>query len=207
MSDELAEHWETRYRERTRAWSGKVNPTLVSVASSLTPGTALDLACGEGADVLWLASAGWVATGVDISPTAVSRGREAAADAGVAGATFVAADLSAWTPDAAFDLVCSSFLHSEVEFPRIEILRAAAGWVAPGGHFLTVTHAEAPWWSALAHEHHALLRSPEEDAAALALDPQLWDVVEVGVREREAVSPDGEPGVLRDGVLLFRRRP
>jgi len=203
MSDELADHWETRYRERTRAWSGKPNPTLVEVAADLTPGTAIDLACGEGADVIWLAENGWTATGVDISPTAVERGREAAAGLPV---TFVAADLSAWAPPAPVDLVCSSFLHSEVDFPRIDILRAAAGWVAPGGHFLMVTHAEAPWWSALAHHDHVHLPSPEQDFAELALDPGEWETIEVGVRERDAVSPEGEPGVLKDGVLLFRRR-
>ena len=70
-----------------------------------------------------------------------------------------------------------------------------------------VTHAEAPWWSALAHHDHVHLPSPEQDAADLALDPELWETVEVGVRERDAVSPDGEPGVMRDGVLLFRRLP
>lgn len=203
-NNDLAEHWESRYRERSRRWSGDANPTLVAVASDLTPGTAIDMACGEGADVVWLARNGWTATGVDISPTAVERAREAAAD--VEGASFVAADLSQWAPERPADLVCSSFLHSEVSFPRIEILRGAAGWVAPGGYFLTVTHAEAPWWSDLAHEHHAMLRSPQEDFADLDLDPAEWAVVELGVRDRDAVSPDGEPGVLHDGVILLRRR-
>ena len=83
----------------------------------------VDLACGEGADVIWLAENGWTATGVDISPTAIERGREAAGAAGLTGASFVAADLSAWSPSEPVDLVCSSFLHSEVEFPRMEILR------------------------------------------------------------------------------------
>jgi hypothetical protein len=68
-----------------------------------------------------------------------------------------------------------------------------------------VTHAEAPWWSNLAHAHHANLVSPEADVAALGLDPAEWEAVEVGVRERDAVSPDGEHGVLKDGVILLRR--
>ena len=204
MRDEdPAEHWEQRYRENSRAWSGNANPTLVSVISSLTPGTALDLACGEGADAAWLASQGWNVTGVDISPTAIQRAREAAA--GVVGATFVAADLSQWVPDAPVDLVCSSFLHSTVALPRVEILRSAASWVKPGGHLFVLTHAEAPWWSGLAHEHHAQLQAPEVDLASLALDGSLWEPIEVAVRERHAVSPDGEPGVLRDGVILLRR--
>jgi len=198
----LADHWETRYRDRTRAWSGKVNPTLATVVADLTPGTAIDLACGEGADVIWLAEQGWAATGVDISPTAVERGREAAGDLPAA---FVAADLSEWEPAGPVDLVCSSFMHSEVDFPRIEILRKAATWVKPGGHFLMVTHAEAPWWSALSHHDHTHLPSVEQDFADLGLDSGVWETVEVGVREREAVSPDGESGVLKDGVILLLR--
>lgn len=201
--EDPAEHWEQRYREQTRAWSGNANPTLVSVVSGLTPGAAIDMACGEGADVAWLASQGWTVTGVDISPTAIQRAREASA--GVEGATFVAADLSQWVPDAPVDLVCSSFLHSTVALPRTEILRAAASWVKPGGHFLTITHAEAPWWSGLAHHDHAQLVAPELDLDSLALDAEQWETVEVGVRERDAVSPDGEPGVMRDGVILLRR--
>ena len=204
MRDEdPAEHWEQRYRENSRAWSGRANPTLVSVIADLTPGTALDLACGEGADVLWLAAHGWNVTGVDISPTAIQRAHEAAAN--LEGAAFVAADLSQWVPEAPVDLVCSSFLHSTVALPRIEILRSAASWVKPGGHLFVLTHAEAPWWSGLAHEHHVQLQAPEVDLESLALDGELWETVEVGVREREAVSPDGEPGMLRDGVILLRR--
>jgi len=203
MSD-LAEHWETRYRDRERKWSGEANPTLVSVASALTPGTAIDMACGEGADAIWLAQNGWTAIGVDISPTAIERASAAAA--GIEGVSFVAADLSQWEPDEPADLVSSSFLHSTVDFPRMEILRSAAEWVAPGGYFLTVTHAEAPWWSDLSHHAHAALRPPEEDYAELDLDPARWAVVELGVRERKAVSPDGEAGVMRDGVILLRRR-
>ncbi len=203
MTDGLAAHWEERYRERAQRWSGEANPTLTAVVAPLTPGVAIDLACGEGADVLWLASNGWIATGVDISPTAVERARAAAA--GVPGAAYVAADLSEWSPEGPADLVCSSFMHSEVEFPRTEILRRGASWVAPGGHFLTVTHAVAPWWHESAHEHGAHMLSPQEDLAAIALNEAEWEIVELGTRDREAVSPAGEPGVLHDGVILLRR--
>ncbi len=69
-----------------------------------------------------------------------------------------------------------------------------------------VTHAEAPWWSALAHHDHVHLPAPEQDIAELALDAELWETIEVAVRTREAVSPDGEAGLLHDGVILLRRR-
>lgn len=41
--------WEERYRSSDRIWSGDPNPLLVRETSSLEPGNALDLGCGEGA--------------------------------------------------------------------------------------------------------------------------------------------------------------
>jgi len=70
--------WENHYGQSERVWSGKVNQVLENLVSPLTPGTSLDIGCGEGGDVLWLATHGWQATGLDISPTAVSRAREEA---------------------------------------------------------------------------------------------------------------------------------
>lgn len=78
-----AAFWEARYAGNQRVWSGRANAALMTVAADLVPGSALDLACGEGADVLWLAERGWQATGVDISASAVERGRAAAAAAGL----------------------------------------------------------------------------------------------------------------------------
>ena len=79
------EYWEQRYSGSGRVWSGKVNETMASIVAELTPGAAIDLGCGEGGDVLWLAEQGWRVTAVDISPTALTRGAQAAAERGVAG--------------------------------------------------------------------------------------------------------------------------
>ena len=78
-----AEFWEARYADADRIWSGRVNRAVADVAAGLEPGRALDLGCGEGGDAVWLARHGWAVTGVDLSPTAVARGRRAAAEAGV----------------------------------------------------------------------------------------------------------------------------
>ena len=42
--------WEERYSGDEKIWSGKPNDQLVAEVSGLTPGTALDVGCGEGAD-------------------------------------------------------------------------------------------------------------------------------------------------------------
>lgn len=77
-ADQAAE-WDTRYRERDGAmWSGRPNGRLVAEVADLTPGRALDVGCGEGADAIWLARRGWTVTAIDISDVAVGRAREAA---------------------------------------------------------------------------------------------------------------------------------
>ena len=197
--------WEERYAGPDRVWSGKANAALVDVASGLTPGRALDLGCGEGADALWLASKGWDVIGVDISPTAVGR---AAAEAAAQGleqrVRFEATDLSSWDSDHSFDLVTSAFLHSPVELPRQDILRRASAFVVPGGHLLVITHAAAPPWSGHAEGHAPEFLTPAQERAVLALGED-WTVELEEVRERDVTRPDVGAVTLQDGILLFRR--
>ncbi|GEK80484.1 class I SAM-dependent methyltransferase [Agrococcus baldri] len=209
MSGSAAEFWEARYADADRIWSGHVNGVLADVAGSLAPGSALDLGCGEGGDALWLAQQGWTVTGVDLSPTAIERARAAAAAAGIPPASLrlEAADLAAWSPPEAYDLVSASFLQSPVLLPREEILRRATGFVAPGGRLLVVAHAGAPSWADpdIAHSHD--FPAPALDLAALELDPAQWETLLCETRERAVRAPDGSPGTLADSVVLVRRAP
>lgn len=200
-----AEAWEFRYAQAPQRWSGHPNATLVDLVAGLIPGRAVDLGCGEGADAIWLARQGWQVLGVDISPTAVTRARGAALEAGVDGrATFEAHDLSTWEPPAGVDLVTASFLHSREELPRTDILRRAAARVAPGGHLAIVSHATPPPWAERAHHDEKLLDAAGE-VAALGLGDE-WEVVIAEHRERSATSPSGEPVRLEDVAVLLRRR-
>ncbi|HRA74688.1 MAG TPA: methyltransferase domain-containing protein [Propionicimonas sp.] len=207
---EPAEFWEARYSGSDGVWSGRVNPTMAEVAADLPPGRALDLGCGEGGDVLWLAERGWQVTGVDISPTAVARGRAAAAAAGLpeGQVRFVADDLASFAADGEYDLVTACFLQSPVELNRSGALVRAAARIAPGGHLLVVTHAAPPpWASALNHEHHPQqFLSPEQEIAALALSDTDWQTVRAEIRTRSATGPDGRSADLHDAVVLLRRR-
>ncbi len=200
------EHWEEHYGERDRVWSGRVNARLAEVASTLTPGAALDLGCGEGADACWLAERGWRVVAVDISDTALER---AATDADARGLSdridFAQHDLSDSFPDGTFDLVSAQFLHSTIRLDRPRILNHAAGAVRPGGVLLIVDHAGPPPWSSkLAHHHE--FPSAEEVVDSLNLDAAEWERVGVEAMERQATGPDGETGTLVDNVIALRRR-
>lgn len=201
-----ADFWEERYSGADRVWSGRVNSALADVAGALSAGSALDLGCGEGADVIWLAEHGWRAAGIDISTTAIERARRAARAAGLdpTQASFTAADLSALEPEHQYDLVTASFFHSPVELPRAAILSRAAKLVAPGGHLLVTSHAAAPPWAdASAHDH--TFPTVESEVADLALAEDEWSVVTAEIRTREARSPEGAPATLDDLVVLARR--
>ncbi|MFJ4077287.1 class I SAM-dependent methyltransferase [Curtobacterium sp. NPDC089991] len=198
--------WEQRYAERDGIWSGRVNAVLADVAGALPMGRALDLGCGEGGDVVWLAEQGWDGLGVDLSVTAIERGSRASVSAGVEERTaFVAADLATWETAARFGLVTASFLQSwPVEIPRAEILRRATGFVAVGGHLLVTAHAAPPHDDLPVEMREYRFPTPDEDLTALQLDGS-WDVVAAELRPRTATTPDGDPHEVLDSVVLVRR--
>lgn len=199
--------WEERYAGADAVWSGRANEALVATAGPLPPGRALDLGCGEGGDALWLAGAGWQVLGVDISPTAVTRARDAAAAAGLAPdrARFQVADLATWEPTEEFDLVTASFLHSPVALPREQILRSASRHVVRGGHLLVITHAAPPPGSE--HHHgHDRFPGPEDAVADLALPETEWETAIARVRPRQHPPRPGTPAFTEDVVVMLRRR-
>jgi SAM-dependent methyltransferase len=133
------EDWDRRYAEVENLWSAKPNRFLVAEVAELEPGRALDLACGEGQNAIWLASRGWKVRGVDYSGVAIAKARARAEREGVE-VEFVEADLVRYEPDAAaYDLVLLLYLHISVE-ERRSVHAHAARAVAPGGTLLLLGH-------------------------------------------------------------------
>jgi len=199
MSDEQA--WNARYAESDRIWSGNPNTALVAELAGVTPGRALDLGCGEGADAVWLARQGWQVTAVDISTVALARAAEHAADAGVT-ITFEHHDLEKTFPEGTYDLVSAQFLHFWEEFGREKILRQAADHVAPGGLLLIEGHMDhGPF-----HEGHREVHfpTPDEVITALALD-DAWEVLTKAIHPRTQTGPDGSPASRTDATVKLRR--
>jgi SAM-dependent methyltransferase len=128
-----AEAWDARYLGEPDLW-GEPSPIIEPFVSGRTPGTALDLGCGNGRHGAWLARSGWRTTGVDFSGAAIEQARRREPSV-----RWVVADATAWRPGSSLDLVLVAYLHLPVERSR-ELLRAALGWLAPGGRLVHLSH-------------------------------------------------------------------
>ncbi len=195
--------WEERYAGAEQVWSGNPNAQLVAEASRLTPGTALDVGCGEGGDVIWLAQQGWHVTGADFSANGLARAARHAEEAGVADRT------DWWQVDArtfdaegrTWDLVTTHFLHPPGG-EMADVVRRLATAVAPGGHLLVVAHAPS---------EHLFAGHPESQRKAMfeAADivPALPDDFEPIVVEQRprTVTRDDRTFEIHDSTLLARR--
>jgi len=186
--------WNARYLESEQIWSGNPNAALVREVAGLTPGRALDLGCGEGADAIWLAKRGWQVTGVDVSDVALDRAKQHAVTAGVA-VDFVLDDLT--ESPGAFDLVTSFFLHVPEAALRERTLLVAAASVAPGGTLLVVGHSAAAGHG----HHHAMLETGHEVLEKLRLSADEWIIEVTADVERAATNMHTV-----DTVVRARRR-
>ena len=143
------ELWDQRYAASDLVWGAAPNRFVEAEFSGVKPrGRALDLACGEGRNTLWLAQQGWRATGVDFSRVAIERGRQLAARGGIE-VELIEADVTRWSPEPA---TCSLVLVAYLQIPRDDRRRVwalAAAALAPGGELFAVF-----WFTAL-HTHVA----------------------------------------------------
>ena len=200
-----ADEWDARYRERDGAmWSGRPNGRLVAEVAALTPGRALDVGCGEGADAIWLAQRGWTVTAIDISEVAIRRARENLQPAGASVEWICGDTLEMPLPARSFELV-------SIQYPALPkaageaAVRRLLDTVGPAGWLLAVYHD-------LGDEHREHLRSrgvdPADYVGADDLFRLLADDFEV---ELHAVEPriDPPPGTphIADVVLRARRDP
>jgi SAM-dependent methyltransferase len=133
------EDWDRRYASVENLWAVKPNRFLVAEAGDLPPGRALDLACGEGQNAVWLATLGWEVVGVDFSEVAIAKARARAERDGVR-VEFAVADLLEYeAPAGVFDLVLLLYLHIPAA-ARPRVLAKAAAALAPGGTLVLVGH-------------------------------------------------------------------
>ncbi|ADP80518.1 SAM-dependent methyltransferase [Pseudofrankia inefficax] len=180
-----ASDWDARYAGTELVWGLPPNRFVAAELAQLPAGRALDLACGEGRNAIWLASRGWHATGLDFSAAAIERAARLAGEAGVADRTrFRVADVIAEAepetggrsdlPAAGcFDAVIVAYLQIPALARRIALRRAAA-WLAPGGTLLVVAHDVENLTDGIGGPgEREVLYTPEDTAADLADVPGL----------------------------------
>src|SRR5664279_2880569 len=134
-----SQQWDERYSGDELVWTSTPNQFLVAEVVGLPAGRAVDLACGEGRNSIWLAEQGWKVTGVDFSPVGLAKAKRFADLWGVE-VTWVESAVENWTPPPdGFDLV--AVLYLQVPQPaRSAALAIAASAVASGGTLLVVAH-------------------------------------------------------------------
>ncbi len=194
------EDWDKRYASVESLWSPKPNRFLVAEVATLAPGRALDLACGEGQNAIWLATLGWEVTGVDYSEVAIAKAK-ARAERDAVRADFVCADLASYEPEAAaFDLVLVLYLH----IPGAErhgVLDSAAAALAPGGTFILLGHDSTNLTDGVGGPSDpAILYTPDDIAHEL---PGL----EIEKAERVLRDVRGEERDAIDALVKARRPP
>lgn len=135
-----AEYWDERYRTRDRVWGSAPNRWVEQEAADLPPGTALDLACGEGRNAVWLAARGWQVIASDFSAVGLEKGREIEQhELGTASITWLVADATRFVAPHPVDLALLCYLQL-TEPRRRAAVRAAAAAVGPGGTLLVIGH-------------------------------------------------------------------
>jgi len=138
--------WDARYAATDLVWTATPNRWVEAELSDLPPGRAVDLACGEGRNALWLAGRGWRVTAVDFSGVALAQGRRAAQAAGdgmVDCIDWIWADLLGYEPEpGSYDDVVIAYLQLPADERRVVIRRAATA-LADGGVALVVAHDTA----------------------------------------------------------------
>jgi len=172
---------------------GEPSDVVVDTLSTLSPGTAVDVACGTGRHSFWLAQHGWDVTGVDYSRAGLQLAEKEAARRQLP-VTWQLADARLWSPARPVDLVLMAFVH----LPGA--VEQAVRWVTPGGHLVLVAHARRNLTAGVGGPSDARLLYDADELKTVAAAAG-FDVLRCEEVERETGD-----GTAIDVVLVARRR-
>ena len=198
------EHWDDRYGGTELVWTARPNRFLVSELEGAPPrGRALDLACGEGRNAVWLAERGWRVTGVDFSGVGLEKAARLAAERHVE-VDWVRADLREYRAVLrCYGLVVVFYLQVPPDARR-EIKRRAADAVAKDGTLLVVAHDSSNLSDGYGGPQSPdVLYTPADVVGDLEHSGLVIEKAEVVARPVE--TPDGERIAL--DALVRARRP
>ncbi|MGW6377001.1 class I SAM-dependent methyltransferase [Rhodococcus sp. NPDC055112] len=195
-----AQDWNEKYAGTDLIWGAPANAVVMEFATSLPAGRALDLACGEGRNALWLATRGWQVTAVDFSSVALEKGARAAEPLPRSvreRLEWVQGDVTKIEFQPEYDLVLVVYLHLSPH-ERPELLRRAAAALRPGGTLLILGHDATNIAEGVGGPQDIeILYTPTE------LVDELADTVIPAVAERRYRHTDA--GTAIDALVVGRR--
>ncbi len=210
-------YWEDHWAPHTAGPAGAagvggqlpVNPYLLVETAHLPAGTALDAGCGTGAEALWLAEHNWQVTGADISAAALAAATDRAANRGLSGRVkWVEADLTTWEPGRCWDLVVTSYAHSQTG--QLAFYQRLGSWVAPGGTLLIVGHLHNSHNSRHGDHHGSSSGHPEHATATRSGIAELFQSpdwrIDASYDTTRAVQAGGRTMPLHDVIVRAHRQ-
>lgn len=175
--------WDARYSDSELVWSKEPNRFLPPAVEGLDPGSALDLACGEGRNAIWLAEQGWDVTGIDFSPVGIDKARRLSEGLEI---EWLVGDATTFTSEHTFDLVMIFYLHLPEE-QLAAAFDAAIGVLAPGGKLFGVGHAARNLTDGYGGPQVPEILWTHVGITALV---KGLDIVEIGERDRPVADSD-----------------
>ncbi|MFC9893494.1 class I SAM-dependent methyltransferase [Nocardia sp. NPDC127579] len=218
-----AADWDARYAQSELVWGAPPNSTVVEHvyglerAITLRPDTpdgpvpehprALDLACGEGRNALWLATHGWQVDAIDYSQVGIDKGRTVATRLSRSVRSRISWHCADVTEPAAagltgpYELVLMVFLHLPAE-QRRALLRRAANLLAPDGTLLVLGHDATNLTDGYGGpQDPAILFTPDDIAADLGPEAEH---LRVRLADRVYRPTEGRDAI--DALVLATRR-
>lgn len=163
-----AQAWNERYAGRDPVWSLTPNVFVEDELALMTPGTAVDLAAGEGRNAIWLAKKGWRVTAVDFAQAGLDRGAALADGLPI---TWVCADATRWVSPAPVGVVVVAYLQLPAAERRATIDHAWRS-LQIGGTLLWVAHDSSNLTEGTG--------GPEDPAVLMTAEDVLADLDELG---------------------------
>jgi len=116
-TEALAHHFDLVYSDPKAFFNTRPNALLAEATRGLNPGTALDVAMGQGRNAVYLAQQGWDVTGFDISKKGLAAAGTNAQKAGVRINTFHASDRTFDFGEDRWDLIVFCYAYVPISDP------------------------------------------------------------------------------------------
>lgn len=199
-----AKQWDERYAGAELVWTDNPNVFIAEILGDAHPGTAVDLAAGEGRHAVWLARHGWDVTAVDFSAVGLQRAQQWAAEVGVGERlSTVTSDVTDYLPEPdSLDLLLLAYVQVPAEVRRQALQQCAAG-VRVGGQVVVVAHDSSNLAEGTGGPPDpSVLYTADDVADDLAATPFQWQFERQEVALREVA---GAERPARDAVVVARR--